>query len=183
MLGNDVVDLADAVGRHPRFDARVFATTEQALIAADPRLRGVLWAAKESAYKAARKEDSRTTFSPSRFVVYLDDARRATVTAGDRRFTVELAHGDGWVHAVARGAGDPPASVCAAVEALAPGADESHAVRRLALATIERVTGIAGLEVVRDGRVPSLSASGRPVAADLSLSHHGRVVAFACVLR
>jgi hypothetical protein len=182
MLGNDIVDLADAAGHHPRFDARVLTAAEQALVAADPRLRGVLWAAKESAYKAARKEDARTVFSPSRFVVHLSDTRHATVAAGERRFAVELAAGDGWVHAVARGAGDPPTTVCAAVETLAAEDDESAAVRRLALDTIERVTGLAGLEIVRDGRIPSLGLHGRPVA-DLSLSHHGRFVAFACVLR
>jgi phosphopantetheinyl transferase (holo-ACP synthase) len=183
MLGNDVVDLADAGGRHPRFDARVFTTAERALIAADPRLRGVLWAAKESAYKAARKEDARTVFSPSRFLVRLEDARHATVAAGERRFAVELSPGDGYVHAVARGAGDPPATVCTAVETRAAGADESDAVRRLTVDTIERVTGIAGFAVVRDSRIPSLRVNGHAVAADLSLSHHGRFVAFACVLR
>jgi phosphopantetheinyl transferase (holo-ACP synthase) len=182
MLGNDVVDLADAAGRHPRFDARVFAPAEQALVAADPRLRGVLWAAKESAYKAARKDDVRTVFSPSRFVVHFEQARHVTVSVGSRRFVVELAEGDGWVHAVARAPDDPPATACAAVETLAAEDDESDAARRLALATIEGVTGIAGLEITRDGRIPLLVLNGWRVG-DLSLSHHGRFVAFACVLR
>src|SRR5439155_10573151 len=64
MIGNDIVDLGDseshAEGRHPRFDGRVFDETEHALIDATPepeRVRWLLWAAKESAYKAARKED------------------------------------------------------------------------------------------------------------------------------
>ncbi len=183
MLGNDIVDLADAVGHHPRFAARVFAATELALIDADPDLAGVLWAAKESAYKAARKADAGTVFSPPRFVVRLDDTRRATVAAGDRRFDIELFRADGYVHAVARAADDPPASVCAAVETVPPGTSESAVVRRLAVDTIERATGVDGLEIVRDGRVPTLRRHGLPIAADLSLSHHGRFVAFACVLR
>lgn len=183
MLGNDVVDLADAGGRHPRFDARAFAAAELALIAADPGLRAVLWAAKESAYKAARKAEPRTVFSPSRFVVELADARRARVTFGERRFAVELSPGDGYVHAIARAAGDPDATVCAAVETIARDADESAAVRRLAIDTIQRATGQSGFSVARDGRIPSLHRHGQAVDADLSLSHHGRFVAFACVLR
>jgi len=76
MLGNDVVDLGDpesrAGARHARFDARAFDRTERALIATSPRgehERWRLWAAKESAYKAARKEDPCTVFSPQRFAV------------------------------------------------------------------------------------------------------------------
>jgi hypothetical protein len=38
------------------------------------------------------------------------------------------------------------------------------------------------LGVTHDGRIPRLERAGHAVGADLSLSHHGRFVAFACVL-
>jgi hypothetical protein len=182
MLGNDVVDLADAGARHPRFAARVFTTAERALLDADPALCGVLWAAKESAYKAARKADRSTVFSPARFVVHLDDPCRATVTVGERRFAVDLVRADDYVHAVARAADDPPAPVCAAVGTVPAGTSDSEAVRRLAIATLACALG-GGVEIGRDDRIPRLLRHGVPMAADLSLSHHGRFAAFACVLR
>jgi hypothetical protein len=76
MLGNDVVDLWDPETRpgaaHPRFDVRVFDPTELAALArsrAPNQLRWVLWAAKEAAYKAAKRMDPTTLLSPRRFVV------------------------------------------------------------------------------------------------------------------
>jgi len=122
-------------------------------------------------------------FSPARFVVDLDDAEHATVTAGERRFTVDLVRTADYVHAVARAADDPPAPACAAVGTVPAGTSDSAAVRRLAIDTLARALGTDGLEIGRDGRVPLLLRHGRPVAADLSLSHHGRFAAFACVLR
>ena len=79
MLGNDVIDLRDPEtwpgACHPRFDRRVFTPAECATIAASPRpamTRWVHWAAKESAYKAARRQRPATIFAPRRFGV---DAR------------------------------------------------------------------------------------------------------------
>jgi phosphopantetheinyl transferase (holo-ACP synthase) len=183
MLGNDVVDLADAAGRHPRFAARVFTPAERARLDADPALGGVLWAAKESAYKAARQADRAVVFSPARFVVELDDAERARVTAGERRFVIDLVRTAEYVHAVARAAEDAPAAACTAVGTVPAGTSDSAAVRRLALDTLARALGLDGLAIGRDGRIPLLLRHGRPMAADLSLSHHGRFAAFACMLR
>jgi len=39
------------------------------------------------------------------------------------------------------------------------------------------------VEVRRDGRVPRLWVADRPAAADVSLSHHGDWLGFACELR
>ena len=78
MVGNDVVDLADAEAApgacHSRFDTRVFGERErrQLEMADDPqRMRWILWAAKESAYKAARRCEPRVIFSPARAPVRL----------------------------------------------------------------------------------------------------------------
>ncbi len=93
MVGNDVVDLADRDARSQtyalRFDARVFDRSERAAIerAGSPQSlqspqstestesqRWRLWAAKEAAYKVARKENAGTVFTPARFGVRLDAA-------------------------------------------------------------------------------------------------------------
>ena len=64
LVGNDVVDLHDPQSQpealHPRFDARVFSLGEREALGASSSphsLRWSLWAAKESAYKLAKKLD------------------------------------------------------------------------------------------------------------------------------
>ena len=183
MLGNDVVDLRDTESRHPRFDVRVFDATERALIKAcsEPeRTRWLFWAAKESAYKAARKEDPWTMFSPPRFAVRPDSDGRLRVTIGNREFRVHAVVDAEHVHTVARRVGDPADALCSAI-ARADG-DSSVAVRLLAIATVAAHLAVpfADLAIVRDGRIPTLWYRGRRSDADLSLSHHGRFVAFAC---
>ncbi len=198
MIGNDVIDLQDpecrAEGRHARFDERVFGAGERARIAAAgagdaERLRWTLWSAKESAYKAARKELPGMAFVPARLVARLDgepgQATRATVCLGRRRYCVHLVAGAQYVHAVAHGMDEPCEWPCVALQGEpAEPAAPSEAVRRLAIAELAPRLGVepAELSIRRRGRVPILCLRGRPVPADLSLSHHGRFVAFACRL-
>jgi phosphopantetheinyl transferase (holo-ACP synthase) len=192
MVGNDVVDLGDpearAGGCHARFDARVFAASELALLAASAqpvRLRWTLWAAKEAVFKAARKHDPGTVFSPRRFVVRSTTPDRAEVAFGDASYDVDLQSDERYVHAVAVQQGGPARTVLAAVERLAHDSTvpAGEAVRALAIRTIAPRLGVATseLRVTRDGRIPRLEHGGR-LATDLSLSHHGCFVAFACTL-
>jgi phosphopantetheinyl transferase (holo-ACP synthase) len=97
MVGNDVVDLADsdvaADARHPRFDERAFAPCERRRIGAaqaEAPLRWILWAAKESAYKVAKRRDPATVFSPARFVVELDAELRGSVRCGGEAYPVQV---------------------------------------------------------------------------------------------
>jgi len=189
MIGDDVVDLGDedaAAGtRHPGFDARVFDLSERALLGRSPepdRLRWVLWAAKESAYKAARKQVPETVFAPSCFVVEPAGGGQMTVRAAGRSYRIEVAGNGEHVHAVAQPAGGA-ARVCAGVARLG-GAAPSEAARRLAVTRLAPVLGVSAerLTIRRDGRVPVLWIDDAPGVADLSLSHHGRFVSFACAL-
>jgi phosphopantetheinyl transferase (holo-ACP synthase) len=189
MIGDDVVDLGDeetgAGTRHPGFDARVFDPSERALLATSrepQRLRWILWAAKESAYKAARKQAPGTVFAPSGFVVEPGAEGRMTVRAAGRRFRIEVGGGGEHVHAIAQPAGGA-ARICTGV-ARFEGAVPSAAARRLAVTRLAPVLGVSPerLTIQRDGRVPVLWIDGAPGAADLSLSHHGRFVSFACAL-
>ncbi len=60
--------------------------------------------------------------------------------------------------------------------------DPSLAARRLARESLAVELGVAvsELEVRRCGRIPALWLHGEPAGFDLSLSHHGGWVAFAC---
>jgi phosphopantetheinyl transferase (holo-ACP synthase) len=192
-VGNDVVDLRDGETRpgavHPRFDLRVFTSEERALIAAarlPERLRWRLWAAKESAFKAARKLDAGLPFHPRRFAVRLLEDTRAEVThrvAGP--FHVWLEEARDWIHAVAAHAGEARSRPPSAVEVL--GGDEAsparlgERARELARRTIAPLLSVDSehLAVVLHDRIPHLSREGSILPVDLSLSHHARVVACA----
>lgn len=193
MLGNDVIDLADPEtgpgACHPRFEHRVFTPAERAAVAASPRpalARWVHWAAKESAYKAARRRAAATVFAPRRFAVELAGGSGAVRHGADRfRLRVRLL-GD-VVHAIvweSSATGLLVADV-ARVGAAATPAALSAAVRALAVRTIADALGVADAHfaVARvAGAPPCLLRDGRPDHAALSLSHHGQLVAFACLL-
>jgi phosphopantetheinyl transferase (holo-ACP synthase) len=190
MLGDDVVDLGDPEARpgaqHPRFDARVFAPCERAALAASPapdRLRWVLWAAKEAAYKLARQLDPTASFWPRRYLVDLDARRRGRVAWPAGAASVEVRRVGDAVHATATEPGSDAARVVRGVARLESGDDPSRAARELAVCRVAERLGLAagGLRVERRGRIPRLRLPGGG-ALDLSLSHHGRVVAFACEL-
>lgn len=199
MVGNDVVDLrdADATSRlAPRFDARVFGPDEIASLDRSPdrsRRRWRLWAAKEAAYKAAVKLDAEIVFSPVRFRVRLDDdACEGRVETPVGSLVLRLWESQGAVHGVARTA---PARACAAtrvVEGMTRAPDPQASgdpeapgrrARRLACERVAAALGlpVSALEVRKRGRIPELWIQGRR-GADLSLSHHGGVVGFACDL-
>jgi phosphopantetheinyl transferase (holo-ACP synthase) len=199
MLGNDVVDLADPEARaeslHPGFDRRVFDPEERTWlrVSCQPeRDRWVLWAAKESAYKAARRLDSKVVFSPVRFVVRLQSdptgfAGRVSYAA--QQFTVRVEVGARFVHAVSRLASWPGAEPLSAVRvvpgdgALAPSAASAE-VRGLARRALAAALDLApaAVSVGRSGRLPLLRLAGRESSSALSFSHHGRCAAFAASL-
>ena len=192
MVGNDVVDLhARAVvagPRHPRFDARVFAPSEHRALresAAPNALRWSFWAAKEAAYTVAKKLDGATVWSPLRFVVSLDAAAGAgTVEHAGRTIPVRVEADAERVHAVAIDRAESLPAVRARVAELPEDADPSAAVRRLAREELARLLGAEpdALEIARRERIPVVRLAGRDAPCDLSLSHHGRFVAYAAEL-
>ena len=190
MVGNDVVDLRDrsVVGgpRHPRFDARVFAPPEHRALreseAPNP-LRWAFWAAKEAAYKVAKKLDDATVWSPLRFVVHFEGGLEGTVEHAGHEYPVRVESDAERVHAVATDARGSFARIRARVAELpTPDADPSAAVRALARADLAPLLGASAdaLEIARRGRIPVLRLAGADAPLDLSLSHHGRFVAWAC---
>jgi hypothetical protein len=192
-VGNDVVDLAEPEtrlsGLHPRFEERVFGAAERRALEASRsrhRLHWALWAAKESAYKARKRLDPGAVFSPKAFEVELSPlparggvAVGRVVHRGDV-FDLEVCVDGASVHAVARSEGEAGTRVLWRVERTR--SDPGVAVRRLAATAIGRALGLdpAGLWIV--GRPPVATDRGRRLDVGVSLSHHGRFVAFACTL-
>jgi phosphopantetheinyl transferase (holo-ACP synthase) len=199
MLGNDVIDLADPETReralHARFDRRVLDSDEQAWLRASPeqeRERWVLWAAKESAYKAARRLDPSVVFSPVRFAVRLERDPRGfvgRVSHGGQRFSLSVELGARFVHAVCHvepWQGARPLTGIRVVPgdgALAPAAASAE-VRGLARRVLAAALELApsALSFGRSGRLPLLRVGGRESGSVLSFSHHGRCAAFAIAL-
>ena len=190
MIGNDIVDLCDPEtrpeARHPRFDSRVFGATERDALrgAVQPdRMRWILWAAKEAAYKVACKLDANAIFSPRSFVVSLDVELRGTVSHAGRELPVRVHSRQSGVHAIVTDT--PGRDVLSESGVLAGTAcDPSQAVRSLAVSGLARRLGAAleDLAIGRRGRIPTILLRGQPTPLDLSLSHHGRHIAFACEL-
>lgn len=198
-VGNDVVDLRDPEVRpgasHPRFDTRVFTSSERARIqaaAAAERIRWTLWAAKESAFKVARKLDDSLPFHPRRFVIReLTDARAEVIHEAAGRFRIWLEEAQDWVHAVAVPAGEstaperkPFTALAVLDEARASAADLSERVRELVRDALAPLVSVdpAGLRIVTVDRIPEIRVGDGRLPVDLSLSHHGRVVGCSWIL-
>ena len=184
MIGNDIVDLRDPEvdpdALHPRFDAFVFTKAERETLKADAdpgHLRWLLWAAKEAAYKVARKRDPKAVFAPARFHVSL---RTGAVRHGDDCYPVLIERHPSFVHAVATDTSSPAATRLARTALLPANTSPGEGARSLALDQLAPVFGAADLVIRRENRIPVLVRGTHPLPCDLSLSHHGRYVAFAC---
>ncbi len=193
LVGNDVVDLRDPESQpqalHARFDARVFTLDEREALSASGsanELRWTLWAAKESAYKVAKKLDASVRFLPRDFSVRRVAAGRALVTHEVGSFDVRLDRTDEWVGAVATPAADDGASptrrISSGIESLgARDIDGSRRVRHLACAALgSRMNLPPGqVQIAADRGIPVALWRNQRLPVDLSLSHHGRFVAWA----
>jgi len=196
-------------GLHPRWAERVFARAERAAVAAASgesaggsrpwsarhRLHWALWAAKESAFKAKKRGAPATVFSPRELVVELAALPEANGVATGRvahrgeMFTVDVRFDGACVHALAwtPDALSPIlARVAAARDAftiqdLTP-VSAGDAARRLASGTLASALGLAVERLQVRGRPPVLLRDGEAIDGCVSLSHHGRFVAFAASL-
>jgi phosphopantetheinyl transferase (holo-ACP synthase) len=191
-VGNDVVDLADPEtqldGLHSRWDERVFCPAEREALDASPSrhlLHWALWAAKESAYKARKRLAPETTFSPREFEVELSPLPAVGVAVGrvvhrGEVFELEVRLEGANVHAVATSGNDVGARVLWKVESAL--ADPGVAARRLAASSIGLALGLDPADLRIVGRPPVATFRDRPIEVGVSLSHHGRFVAFAGTL-
>jgi phosphopantetheinyl transferase (holo-ACP synthase) len=199
LVGNDIVDLYDPWSQpdsiHRRFDSRAFTPTERARILASRsahQLRWSLWAAKESAFKVARKLDGGVRFLPREFTVRMLNDGRAEVSHPIGRFGVWFERAEEWLHAVAvlmmsRTDADP-SEVSARIGRIEEEGDSSRGgdrpsvrVREVAQAALGALMGVsaAEIEIVTHQGIPAPHRRDERLPVDLSLSHHGRFVACA----
>lgn len=194
---------------HPRWGERVFAASERAALeresdagsngprGARHRLHWALWAAKESAYKARKRREPEAAFSPREFFVELaafphgDGVALGRVVHRGAAFAVEVRLDGDCLHAVATSANATGQRVVPAVPpnhglvvkaVAAAGEDPSREVRRLAVEALGSALGFAPERLQITGRPPVVRHESHIIDVSLSLSHHGRFVAFACML-
>ena len=192
-VGNDVVDLALAEtrlgGLHPRWAERVFRRAEREALDASPSrhlMHWALWAAKESAYKARKRLEPETVFSPKEFEVELsplpaaDGAAVGRVVHRGDVFDLEVRLEGEVVHAVATSEDEAGARVLWKVEDAR--GDPGVAARRLAATAIGSALGLDPADLRIVGRPPVATFRDRRIELGVSLSHHGRFVAFACAV-
>ncbi|MEO2158087.1 MAG: 4'-phosphopantetheinyl transferase superfamily protein [bacterium] len=194
LVGNDLVDLldpqADPRSIHQGFDARVMTTEENRLVlsALDPhRLRWMLWAAKESAFKVVKKMDPSAVFHPKAFEVDLTTFDGVHVRHSKTDFETVLFHSPKWVHAVttleSRSAkcGSRLHSRVLSLESRNGPFDSSMEVRTFTRKALGSWLGIswAEVEIVTENRIPRVTRGGKRLEIDLSLAHDGNFVACA----
>ncbi len=208
-VGNDVVDLNEPDNRgksgDERFLDRVFTAEEREMIAgarSPDRLLWSLWAAKEAAYKAVSRGDPSVCSIPRRYPVHLDfpgsllDGEAADeadslltgrVITPRGEVALRITVTDDYVHALAAGSEADFAGIIQRVDRMDevgdPG-DPSAFVRSRLLAEISRrldcpVADLAVRKAPPGSEAPRVFLRGRPLAAEISLSHDGRFVAFA----
>jgi phosphopantetheinyl transferase (holo-ACP synthase) len=189
-VGNDVVDLTGAAARNAfanrRFVERVCDDDEVRRVRSARDL-WTLFAAKEAAYKALVKLGTDPGFRHRSLHVALDGR---SVCHGATRLALSLTGDVDHVHALAWTGGPTPV---ARLERTDGGwADESRRARALLCALVADAASceLSELQVVRDRRdgawdgfgPPRVERAGRPIEADVSLSHDGEFVAAAALL-
>ena len=208
-VGNDVVDLTNPAGigksRDIRFIRRVFTSAEKALIqgSANPdRMLWSLWAAKEAAYKAMRKSRPYVSSVPRSYYVVpwsreADSPLIGTVETPAGIAFARFFHEEKTVHAIA--VTEHPVGfkeILWGVEATTDGRDRpmsavdnpSYLVREALIRRLSQGPDygdvdmeIRRIEDVRGLGPPKLFIDGKcSNKEDISLSHDGNFVAYAC---
>lgn len=199
-VGNDIVDLnrpgTTGRARDSRFVDRVLTPGEKERLYGhkDPdRLLWAFWAAKESAYKAVSKTNREISSAPRRYPVTLFPGISKSLIPGNvltpaGPVAVRIFIGEGHVHCIGTTGGLPDLDrsfhaikkVCPA-----PG-NESIRVRELAKERIAQHLDMAPHDIriqrpLENGRPgpPVIRIRNRKPPMDISLSHHGRYLAFA----
>ncbi len=181
---------ADPQSIHQGFDERVMTDEENRLIvsALDPhRLRWMLWAAKESAFKVVKKVDPSAVFHPKAFEVELITFGGAHVCHSKTDFETVLYHSPKWVHAVTTlesksvKSDSRLHSRVLSLESQNRSFDSSMEVRTFARKALGSWLEVSWteVEIVTENRIPRATRRGKRLEIDLSLAHDGNFVACA----
>ena len=149
MIGNDVVDLGDAdsriAGHHPRFDERVFAPAERALIAPAPAASGCAGSSgrPRRAPTRPRRTDARAVFSPRAFSSARRPSRRHRRGRGPDRISASAPTTSTCMRWPApRGRAGPGVQWVRAARAGRGRRDPERGVRRFTVTTLARLLDV-----------------------------------------
>lgn len=191
MIGNDVIDLNDPESlphkQHRRFDRMAFTADERAQL----RKRGnrqadrwSMWASKEAAYKLLKQSDESVRFIPRRFNVELSGSDECLVVHENIKVWIRLKTGADYIHALALKTepleqDELPPVVIVRLET-PPARPPSTRIRKLVCRMAAQWFGCreTELNVVTENKIPRLVDAKGAHRGYLSLSHHGRYMAF-----
>ncbi|MDX2245461.1 MAG: 4'-phosphopantetheinyl transferase superfamily protein [Bacteroidia bacterium] len=193
MIGNDIVCLSTAGASdffpRPRYLDKVYHPSEQRLLFADEtpgRLRWLLWALKESAYKVWFKQSHKRLFAPQKFVVSpLPETGMYNIkTPSGSVFARAEVCAD---YVVAYASSEPSFSNFTGVNRCSPTEDPSAFVREKLVERVCEVFPLCRKEDIRLEKspegIPLLYIRGFREIFDLSLSHHGNFVSYVFTLK
>lgn len=191
MIGNDVIDLNDPESlpnrQHRRFDRMAFTPDERQLLRDMGNTqtdRWSLWAAKEAAYKLFKQLDGGVRFVPRRFGVRKHREGEFEVCHEGHSAWVRVKVSTDFVHALALQEeplkrGKLPQVVVVRLDTV-PKRPPSSRIRKLVcrMAAEWFDCRVADLRVVTESKIPRLVNAKGAHCGYLSLSHHGRYMAF-----
>jgi len=183
---------ADPRSIHPRFDQRILTDHEHHLVksaSSAHRLRWMLWAAKESAFKVLKKIDAKIAFHPQDFQVSIDSLGRMSVHHNSLVLETLVYRAPQWVHAVTTSgfksyiSGNRMHSRVFELQSSEAEVDQSAEVRTFTRKTLSAWLGVSWqeVEIVTEDRIPRALKKGQALDIDLSLSHDGNFVACAWI--
>ncbi|MBA4395845.1 MAG: hypothetical protein C0394_00425 [Syntrophus sp. (in: bacteria)] len=205
-IGNDIVDLTDRgnIGKSKdnRFLQRVFTHPERERIAAagsPDTVLWTLWAAKETAFKVARKMNPLVASTPRLYPVDLSPGGHGPIRSGmvctpHGPVAIRVSVAAEYIHCI--GSTMPPDNLDRVLwsgERLPPEEadgdhDPSAAVRRYARLRLAELLRVSAVDVAVRRRQdmhglgpPRFYLNGKPAPFDLSLSHDGAYVAYAMI--
>jgi phosphopantetheine--protein transferase-like protein len=188
MIGNDVVDLAQAAKdsnwRRPRFLDRIFTAQEQESISNSnnkDQTVWLLWSLKEAAYKAYVQETGHKFFNPKKLRCQIMSSTEGIVEISKRMYRTTSRLTEDFIHSIASTeAHEQNLNACFPLSKTDHGF-QSEAVRSVLIETLSKDKSFrsTNLQVRTDDLgIPSLYSEDIRLSKRLSFSHHGAYGAF-----
>lgn len=185
MIGNDIVDLdivlKEDKASNPRYLKKVCTEHEIESIQSsiDPNFTlWRIWTIKEAAYKIINKTNNIRAYIPKKIKTVLISETEAEVTSSWGKIAVRTNFlSKNYIHSIAYSS-----SFFDGVELISENSNPSDAVRMFCLQDIINKINLdskTNLHIRTENNIPFVYQEGNKLSLNLSLSHHGRFVAWA----
>lgn len=191
MIGNDIVSLkvvqAEPRANNPRFLQKVLTIPEQSWLRLQPDKESalwILWALKESTYKAEFKHHRKRAFSPKSYRCYIcPSSRTVKILVDNRAYSGSWSIKDGYLHALSWSADQLKSTIQFQTLRLKQKKKSSQSLE-LKQAMIDKMSDTLAiapdkLQFEYEDEIPFLCEGRERLPIDISLSHHGEWGAFA----